>query len=388
VATEVTKDGVGYPTDWIIDRKGERLRKLPITSGQLSEELIPFRAWDKAKNRSFFGYLNTRGETVIEPRFDRASPFSKGLAQVRIHGANAYLDKQGRVIWRGKTRGDDRVTSYSGKSMLEMYRRSLGEENWRLARFYIQKMTRAELVKGSRITLQWLLQEPERTASTDVGRGGVIGMVAVAPFFQTYCRTFARSDDPIDPSPFRSMLLNKSLDIDFRIGLADCYGHPSFYATSWKQLAEDTEVLNKLVCDPREDEKLRCEAAQSNFRLLVRLYWKYRNETFKRDAAAGKRTIHPDIVGILGKTSGPFTAEQKTRWSELAAAMGKAVAGALKLFEETENERTRKVIDGLLKEMPDYHLLRNQELLTRLKEMRGAREGAKAISESPQPSDY
>ncbi|HUE72526.1 MAG TPA: WG repeat-containing protein [Pirellulaceae bacterium] len=45
------------------------------------------------------GYLDLRGNWVIEPRFSRAEPFRGALALVAIEGKNAYIDKTGRVIW-------------------------------------------------------------------------------------------------------------------------------------------------------------------------------------------------------------------------------------------------------------------------------------------------
>jgi hypothetical protein len=389
VAVMEMKGSVGHSTDYLIDRNGTKIKQLPATSGKLSEGLIPFGTWDKAKEKGLYGYMDTRGEIAIQPQFDNALPFRKGLAQVWIHevnvyvkhGVNAYVDRQGQPVWIGEARGDERVTSYSGKSMVDMYRQTLreeswqGEGNWRLAQCYIQKMTRKELVDGSRITLEWLLQDPKRSTTTDFGRGGVIGMVAVAPFFQTYCRSFAKEQKPIDPSPFRSMLIDRSLDIDFRRELADLYRHHSFYTTSWEQLAEDTEVLNKLVRDPLEDEMLRSEAAQTNFALILRLYSEYRHDTIKDDATTGdKKAAKPDIVGMLGEIPCPFTPVQKAHWELVVNSMEKGVAGALTLYTEARSERTKKSVYGFLKEVPDYHLLRDKESLKRIREIQAERE--------------
>ena len=43
-----------------------------------------------------WGYINTKGETVIEPRFDTAMPFSEGLAAVLVTDKWGYADKEGR----------------------------------------------------------------------------------------------------------------------------------------------------------------------------------------------------------------------------------------------------------------------------------------------------
>src|SRR5882724_446181 len=50
-----------------------------------------------------FGYIDTEGHIVIEPRYALASPFSEGVARVTIRGEKdktftAYIDKTGRVV--------------------------------------------------------------------------------------------------------------------------------------------------------------------------------------------------------------------------------------------------------------------------------------------------
>lgn len=382
VATEEIKNNVGHWTYFIIYSNGERIKQIPpLTIGAFSEGLISFSQRDKETGNRLYGYLNTRGEVVIQPQFDRAMPFRKGLARVRIHDSDAYIDKQGRPLWIGEPRSANRITSYSGRSMLDIYVEMLDQERWSIAQFYIQKMNRDELVEGSRRTLAWLNQDPKRTVSRDIGRDGVIGMVAVGPFFQTYCRTYAKAGKPIDPSPFRSMLIDKSLDTGFRTELARLFRHHSFYATSWAQLADDVAVLHNLTGDPLEDENLRTQAACTSFALIFQLYEICRRDTFKDIVVTGNTpTAKPDIVGMLGEAPGSFTPLEKARWELLVNSMDKAVAVALRLHQAARHEKTKKSLHGILKKVPDYHLLRKKELLTRIKEIlteeeKGSRNG-------------
>ena len=55
---------------------------------------------DKA---SLYGYIDPSGKWVIPPQFDYAEKFSDGLARVewRQKLEWGYIDKHGRVIWRG-----------------------------------------------------------------------------------------------------------------------------------------------------------------------------------------------------------------------------------------------------------------------------------------------
>lgn len=45
-----------------------------------------------------YGYINTRGETVIKPHFDRAGSFSEGLAPVEIGDSWGYIDRAGKMV--------------------------------------------------------------------------------------------------------------------------------------------------------------------------------------------------------------------------------------------------------------------------------------------------
>jgi hypothetical protein len=47
-----------------------------------------------------WGYIDRKGEWVINPRFDRASGFSQGLASVGMGKRWGYIDKTGRYVWR------------------------------------------------------------------------------------------------------------------------------------------------------------------------------------------------------------------------------------------------------------------------------------------------
>jgi hypothetical protein len=51
-----------------------------------------------AKRDGRWGFVTLAGERVIPPRFDDASPFSEGLALVRMGGRAGYVDRSGTVV--------------------------------------------------------------------------------------------------------------------------------------------------------------------------------------------------------------------------------------------------------------------------------------------------
>lgn len=85
--------GVEYDSKFI-DRTGEIVPEPPPQHFAIGEpgELIPFREDDGA------GYLNAKGEVVIEPQFQSASAFSEGLACVCKMGLYGYIDTRGEWV--------------------------------------------------------------------------------------------------------------------------------------------------------------------------------------------------------------------------------------------------------------------------------------------------
>ena len=54
--------------------------------------LIPFNQGNK------WGYKNQKGEVIIPPKFNAASQFNNGIAQVKIDGEIRYIDETGTII--------------------------------------------------------------------------------------------------------------------------------------------------------------------------------------------------------------------------------------------------------------------------------------------------
>jgi hypothetical protein len=49
-----------------------------------------------------WGYINTKGSMVINPKFDTAGPFSNGVAQVFVGDAMGYINPAGKYVWEPK----------------------------------------------------------------------------------------------------------------------------------------------------------------------------------------------------------------------------------------------------------------------------------------------
>jgi hypothetical protein len=71
--------------------------------GDFSEGLALVEFGVRSEGESFatggrFGYIDKTGRVVINPKFENASPFSEGLASVRLGGKDGYIDKTGRMV--------------------------------------------------------------------------------------------------------------------------------------------------------------------------------------------------------------------------------------------------------------------------------------------------
>ncbi|MBN1910613.1 MAG: hypothetical protein JW818_12785 [Pirellulales bacterium] len=274
------------------------------------------------------------------------------------------------MLWTGEARGNERVTSYSGRPILDVYMEVLDEKDWNRTHFYVQKMNRDELVEGSRKTLAWLLKDPKRTDVTNGGRMGVFFYTAVGPFFQAYSRSFAKEGKAIDPSPFRAMLADKSLDVDFRRALADCYGDPDFYTTSWEQLNKDAAALGQLARDATEDERIRSRASSALFRLSAGLFNKYYRETIQDKLPhGGGNPRSTDLVAMLDQKPCPFSPAEKARLEQIVRVMDQFALDTLKLLDESKKQSTRFWGLTTLNWAQECHLLRNKESLKRIQKI-------------------
>ena len=86
---------VGLESDYkFIDRTGKIVPEpspLHYATGEAGE-LIPFMKKDRA------GYLNAKGEVVIQPQFHAAFAFSEGLANVSKDGLWGFINKSGEWV--------------------------------------------------------------------------------------------------------------------------------------------------------------------------------------------------------------------------------------------------------------------------------------------------
>lgn len=63
----------------------------------LEEEPILVKDYNKGYD-GLYGYMNKKGEWVIEPEYEYAKSFSNGFAGVRIDGKWGYIDEDGYII--------------------------------------------------------------------------------------------------------------------------------------------------------------------------------------------------------------------------------------------------------------------------------------------------
>ena len=63
-----------------------------IAQKQNSEKLIPFEQNKK------WGFINNKGDVIIQPQFDKAEPFSDGLALVEVDTMDGFIDTKGAYV--------------------------------------------------------------------------------------------------------------------------------------------------------------------------------------------------------------------------------------------------------------------------------------------------
>ena len=69
------------------------LATLLVSCSKLEEQVL---AWVKIGDK--YGYINPKGEIVINPQFDEAGSFSEGLADVKIGGKEGYINPKGEIV--------------------------------------------------------------------------------------------------------------------------------------------------------------------------------------------------------------------------------------------------------------------------------------------------
>lgn len=67
-------------------------------AGNFSEGLV----WVQRDSDGLCGYLDKSGKTVIPFQFTNANDFEHGLAFVGLEEGYAYIDKSGKILWRGE----------------------------------------------------------------------------------------------------------------------------------------------------------------------------------------------------------------------------------------------------------------------------------------------
>lgn len=98
VAIVTLKDGAKGNKDYTMDKKGQKTAYPGITNiGEYADGLLTF------EKKGLWGYMNLSGKVVIEPKYNWASTFYAGAAQVQMteadHYAEAFIDTKGTIIW-------------------------------------------------------------------------------------------------------------------------------------------------------------------------------------------------------------------------------------------------------------------------------------------------
>ena len=117
-----------------IDKTGKVLFRVPDGewAGEFSEGLVNVRT-GRRSNEEKWGYIDRTGKWTIEPRFQRAERFYKGLAQVRVANKVAYINPAGHYVWGPDSGNEALAAKLKTQAGPEEWRRNQ-EELVRLAR--------------------------------------------------------------------------------------------------------------------------------------------------------------------------------------------------------------------------------------------------------------
>jgi len=100
IAAPGVKGRSGFPNYEIIDIKGEKLVDMQFRGiGMFSDGVIPVQLREKD---STYGVLNSKGEWVVQPKYDHIFDFESGLACVWGGEKGSYIDVEGNEVF-GKT---------------------------------------------------------------------------------------------------------------------------------------------------------------------------------------------------------------------------------------------------------------------------------------------
>lgn len=89
-------DGMSSVTYAHINEDGERIINCDVAE-EFSEGLAA------VKINGLWGYMNTNGELVIEPQYEKAGSFSEGLAVAAFQDENYLIDMDGTIVFQTKS---------------------------------------------------------------------------------------------------------------------------------------------------------------------------------------------------------------------------------------------------------------------------------------------
>jgi hypothetical protein len=86
----------------MINKKGEYIqRDFAVRVNYFREDKAAFKAVVARKPRLLkkWGYIDIKGNIIIEPQFDEASYFYHGYAEIWIKNDEGFVDEKGKIVW-------------------------------------------------------------------------------------------------------------------------------------------------------------------------------------------------------------------------------------------------------------------------------------------------
>ena len=235
---------------------------------------------------------------------------------------------------------------------------------------FLESLSGNELVAGCRQAHDVLVRElPQKgRIYRDAPRWAAVGM-GFCGFLETYAKRSAKNGEEIDPTPFHKMIVDDSLDRDFRFALIGMLGDTDFYTPSWRFLKHDLETYQPIVINENLDLETRLSAASNIYSFVTTLYFKLYHQTpalknIPLDPDCRKRE-YPDVVLMLKDDAERFSKEETEKLNLLFDAANKNVTDLLNIKKKNDTGRTKVMVYNIVKGYFHTNLLSDPALRTR-----------------------
>ncbi len=251
------------------------------------------------------------------------------------------------------------------------------KKNDRGAENYLKGLSKAQLVTACREMHDIIVaKHPKgKNLQGDMPRKAVIGM-SIAGFVEAYTRQSLLAKEDVDPTPFHKMIVDDSLDPDFRCALIGMMGDNDFYYPSWAFIRQDIRLYSGILNEATLELETRLRAATTIGRFVRALYIGQYHKTpalskIPLDPDLRKR-IYPNVVRMLVDNPAQFSVKERARLTFLTDAATKESQDLVTLVQKNGTGRVTLVVRNILGSYIKLNLLTDPGLATKIRKKAGS----------------